>query len=263
MQTDRLLEGKRAFVSAGAAGVGRAIALLFAQQGAAVAITDIDEEAGRRTEAELKALSPGSFFLPADMADRAQIEEACREVLRRFGRVDCLINNAGHFERAYAHQVDLTRYRAMMELNVLCAVRCTTLFLPGMLEARAGTIVNISSDYTRGSVPQVGAYAASKGALNAYGRAVAMDYARWGIRCNNLLLGMNLGCVGRTYQQEMPRFRGGNGYDNTQPLHRPATVEDAAHGALYLASDLSAFMTGEDLPVDGGIQALAHVQDWG
>lgn len=262
MDYNRLLEGKKAFVSAAGAGIGRAIALTFARQGAAVAFTDIDDRAGQQTETELRAIAPESFYLHADMADKAGIEAACQEVLHRWGRIDCLVNNAGQFRRAWLHETTVEDFERMMELNYLSAVRCTRAFLPAMMAACAGTIINVSSDYAEASVPQVGAYGASKGALNAYGRAVALDVAHYRIRCNNLLLGVGFESVKRTYTDEVPLARGSN-LARLQPLQRIPKPEEAAQAALYLASDMSQFMTGESIPVDGGLLVLAHVQGWG
>ena len=258
MRYDRLLEGKKAFVSSAGAGLGRAIAELFARHGASVAFTDVDDGAGRETEQALRRWSPDSLYLHADMTDGAETEDACRETLNRLGRVDCLVNNAGAFRRAYLHETDTAEYALVMQSNFLSAARCTQQFLPGMMQARGGAIVNISSDYTLGSVPGVGAYAAAKGALNAYGRAVAMDYSRWGIRCNNLLTGLNMGDVGETYLREIANLKA-EIFRHTQPIPRRGSPEDAAAVALFLASPMSQFMTGESIPVDGGITIQAHV----
>ena len=256
MDYNRLLEGKKAFVSAAGAGIGRAIALTFARQGAAVAFTDIDDRAGQQTETELRAIAPESFYLHADMADKAGIEAACQEVLHRWGRIDCLVNNAGQFRRAWLHETTVEDFERMIELNYLSAVRCTRAFLPAMMAACAGTIINVSSDYAEASVPQVGAYGASKGALNAFSRAIALDYAHRGVRSNVI-------CPGGVYTSLMrPHFESGKmnyaGMLAGQPLQGPGLADDLANTVLFLASDMSSYITGATLMQDGGAMLQAH-----
>jgi 2-keto-3-deoxy-L-fuconate dehydrogenase len=240
--SDRL-KGKRAFVTAGAAGIGRACALAFAREGATVFATDIDDKglASLTSEgvAEVAKLDVRDSAAVAAMADRA-------------GRVDILLNAAGFVHHGTILECSDADWDFSFDLNVKSMHRTIRAFLPPMLEAGRGSIVNISSAAgVFKAAPNRYVYAATKAAVAALTRAVAADFVAKGIRCNCI-------CPGTIETPSMlgrAAAAGPNGRElfvARQPMGRLGTAEEIAALALYLASDESAFTTGIAHLIDGG-----------
>jgi 2-keto-3-deoxy-L-fuconate dehydrogenase len=240
--SDRL-KGKRAFVTAGAAGIGRACALAFAREGATVFATDIDEQGlaslANEGVAEVAKL---------DVRDSATVAA----MAARVGKVDILLNAAGFVHHGTILDCSDADWDFSFDLNVKSMHRTIRSFLPPMLEAGRGSIVNISSAAgVFKAAPNRYVYAATKAAVAALTRAVAADFVAKGIRCNCI-------CPGTIETPSMlgrAAAAGPNGRElfvSRQPMGRLGTAEEIAALALYLASDESAFTTGIAHLIDGG-----------
>lgn len=175
--------------------------------------------------------------------------------------VDCLVFILPPLWRKPLEETGSEAFHQGLEEGPVAAWRAVQAVLPGMMARCAGTVVFIGSDLAVEGVPFTSGYAAAAGALDGLMRAAAMDVGRYGIRCNAVLAGMNIAETGDVYKRECPQLAVGD-FAGLQPVHRRGTPLDVAEAALYLASDLSGFLTGESLPVNGGILAVAHVQDW-
>jgi len=240
--SDRL-KGKRAFVTAGAAGIGRACALAFAREGASVFATDIDES-GLASLAENGAIEVAQL----DVRDSA----AVAAMAKRVGTVDILLNAAGFVHNGTILDCSDADWDFSFDLNAKSMHRTIRSFLPMMLEAGRGSIVNIAS--AAGAVkaaPTRYVYAATKAAVAAMTRAVAVDFVGKGIRCNCICPGTietpsMLGRAAAAGPQGLEMFV------SRQPMGRLGTAEEIAALALYLASDESAFTTGVAHVIDGG-----------
>src|SRR6195952_2253899 len=237
------LKGKRAFVTAGGAGIGRASAIAFAREGASVFATDIDE----KSLAALK--SEGiSEVAKLDVRDSA----AVNEMAKRVGNVDILLNAAGFVHNGTVLECSDEDWDFSFDLNVKSMHRTLRAFLPGMLEAGRGSIVNISS--AAGGVqaaPHRYVYGATKAAVAALTRAVATDFITKGIRCNCICPGtietpsmLNRAAAAGPQGREM--------FVSRQPMGRLGTADEIGSLAVYLASDESAFTTGVAHIIDGG-----------
>jgi NAD(P)-dependent dehydrogenase (short-subunit alcohol dehydrogenase family) len=258
---NRMLEGKRAFITTGARGIGKAIALLFAQQGAVIIVGSRNEPALVSTMEQIKQISDKAKGYVFDLSQGSQTEKVCDDIIKDFGGVDILVNTVGVNKRMPAHEYDDATIEQLLETNFKSVMRCCRKFIPGMIERGAGSIINISSIHSEMTMPGYALYSATKGAMNASARAMALDYARTGIRVNNICPGLILS---DTVQDEINTFPEGeqrNAFlkllDGMQPLP-PGSVDDIANAALYLASDMSNYITGQTIFVDGGASIKAH-----
>jgi 2-keto-3-deoxy-L-fuconate dehydrogenase len=240
--SDRL-KGKRAFVTAAAAGIGRACAIAFAREGATVIATDIDEKA-------LSSLKNEGVVETArlDVRDSAAVEAAARRV----GTVGILLNAAGFVHHGTVLDCSDEDFDFSFDLNVKSMHRTIRAFLPGMLDQRSGAIVNISSAAgVFKAAPNRYVYGATKAAVAALTRSIAMDFVAKGIRCNCI-------CPGTVETPSMVQRAAAAGPDGRQmfvarqPMGRLGTAEEIAALAVYLASDESAFTTGVAHLIDGG-----------
>lgn len=240
--SDRL-KGKRAFITAGAAGIGRACALAFTKEGATVIATDIDDK-------ELAALARDGVAEThkLDVRDTAAVEA----MANRVGRVDVLLNAAGFVHNGTVLDCADSDWDFSFDLNVKSMHRTIRAFLPLMLEGGGGSIVNVASAAgVFKAAPNRYVYSATKAAVAALTRAVAVDFITKGIRCNSI-------CPGTIETPSMlgrAAALGAGGREmfvSRQPMGRLGTADEIASLAVYLASDESAFTTGVAHIIDGG-----------
>jgi 2-keto-3-deoxy-L-fuconate dehydrogenase len=240
--SDRL-KGKRAFVTAGAMGIGRACAIAFAREGASVIATDIDE-----TALALLAKEGIAEVARLDVRDTA----AVAAMARRVGTIDILLNAAGFVHNGTVLDCSDADWDFSFDLNVKSMHRTIQAFLPAMLEAGHGAIVNISSAAgVFKAAPNRYVYAATKAAVAALTRAVAMDYVARGIRCNCICPG-TIETPSMLDRAAAAGPQGREMFVSRQPMGRLGTPEEIAALAVYLASDESAFTTGVPHLIDGG-----------
>lgn len=241
------LRGKRAFVTAAAAGIGRACAIAFAREGATVFATDIDEKALDKALGML-AKDGVSEVARLDVRDSAAVEA----MAKRVGSTDILLNAAGFVHNGTVLDCSDADWDFSFDLNVKSMHRTIRAFLPGMLEAGHGAIVNISSAAgVFKAAPNRYVYSATKAAVAALTRAVAVDFVAKGIRCNCICPGT----IETPSMLDRAAAAGPQGRDmfvSRQPMGRLGTPEEIAALAVYLASDESAFTTGVAHVIDGG-----------
>ena len=249
---DGLLANRVAVVTGGGGGIGAATARLFADHGAQVVVADIDTERAHQTADEITASGGSAIAVVADVCDDGQVVDLARSVLERHGRVDVLVNNVGHWLRHPGNFVDTDPrlWDDLYRINLHHVFLVTHAFLPVMLERRAGAIVNVSSVEGLRGYPEDPVYAAFKAAVIHFTRSLAVQVGRDGVRVN--AIGPDV-----TESLQVPYSRWLSAEEQMQwvPVGRMGLPEDQARVILFLASDLSAFVTGHTIPTDGGTGA--------
>jgi NAD(P)-dependent dehydrogenase (short-subunit alcohol dehydrogenase family) len=247
------LENKIALITGGTSGIGEGTALLFAREGAEVAITGRNADRGRALVAKIVKDGGKAIFVQTDVRVAAECRLAVDETVKAFGGLDILFNNAGVF---YPHTIlDCTEeeWDLQMDINLKGTFLMSKAALPGMIERRGGVIINNSSGWGIAGGDSAVAYCASKGGVVLLTKAMAIDHGRQGIRVNCI-------CPGDVDTPMLPedaRMRGLKWEDYlagcaNRPMGRIGTVDEIAKAALFLASEDSSFMTGAALVVDGG-----------
>ena len=244
------LEGKVAFISGGARGMGAAEARLFAQEGASVAIGDVLEEEGRRVVEQISETGGRAIFLPLDVTSEAQWGSAIAATVSQFGKLDVLVNNAGISASGTVENTTVEAWDLVMAVNAKGVFLGTKAVIPEMRRAGGGSIINISSQLgivgVDVSSPQ---YQASKGAVRLLTKSAAIQYAGEGIRANSVHPGPVNTPMTESGRADRQR------YELTLsriPLGRYGESDDVAYGVVFLASDESSYMTGSELVIDGG-----------
>jgi NAD(P)-dependent dehydrogenase (short-subunit alcohol dehydrogenase family) len=250
-----LLTDRVAVVTGGGGGIGAATARLFAEHGAQVVIVDIEAELGRRMADELMASGRSAMAVIADVREPEQVAALARTVLDRYGRADVLVNNVGHWLRHPGDFVDTDAqlWNDLYRINLHHVFLVTHAFLPAMIDQHAGAIVNVSSIEGLRGYPEDPVYAAFKAAVVHFTRSLAVQVGRHGVRVNGI--GPDV-----TESLQVPYSQWLSAEEQTQwpqwvPLGRMGLPEDQARVILFLASDLSAFVTGHTIPTDGGTGA--------
>jgi NAD(P)-dependent dehydrogenase (short-subunit alcohol dehydrogenase family) len=246
------LEGKVALITGGGSGMGKVASELFANEGASVVLTDVNDQAG---EATAGAIGDRARYIHADVSDESDAEAMVAAAVDAFGRLDILYNNAGIMPLGDGSVTDNDTeiWDEVLAVNVKGVAFGCKFGIRAMLESGGGSIINVASFVAwMGAATSQTAYTASKGAVLAMTREIAVEYARRGVRCNAL-------CPGPI---ETPLLLALLSDDEKKqrrfvhiPMGRLGRAEELAKAALFLASDDSSFMTGASLIVDGGITA--------
>ncbi len=251
------LEGKVAIVTGGAAGIGRAICEVFAQEGAKVVIGDIDANGGRETVELIENAGGSAVFVPTDVSQESQANALVERAVSEYGAVNVLVNDAAAFVFGQVQDVSDADWQRVLGVNVLGPSYMVKYVLEPMKAAGGGSIVNIASVSSFIAQPAFVPYNTSKGALLQLTRCLAMDLAPDNIRVNCV-------CPGAILTQATERHREFTGEDREKFLSDAADSnfmkrfgqpKEIAYGALFLASDESSFMTGQPLIIDGGATA--------
>lgn len=246
------LDGKVAFISGGARGMGAAEARMFAGEGAKVAIGDVLEEEGQQLAEEIVSAGGQALFLALDVTNRSLWRDAIATTVSRFGKLDILVNNAGVGGSGSGMVEDTTEaeWDRVMDINAKGVFLGTQAAIPELRRAGGGSIINISSQLglvgVDNSSPQ---YQASKGAVRLFTKATAIQYAGDGIRANSVHPGPIITPMTEAGRADQERNRL---TISRIPLGRYGRPEEVANGVLFLASDESSFMTGSELVIDGG-----------
>jgi 3-oxoacyl-[acyl-carrier protein] reductase len=243
------LNGKVAVVTGASRGIGRAIASELARAGATVAVNYSGNHvsASETSEAIIAAGGRAACY-QCDIADYSQVSAMMKRIAAEFGGIDILINNAGILVRSFLMLMSTEDFRRVLDVNLIGTFHCIKAVAPIMMKRKAGTIVNVSSlAGSRGLIGQ-GAYAASKAAINTFTHVAAKEFSSHGIRINAIAPG----CIDTGMMNEFsPSVR--QEYVQQIPLRRYGAAEEVARCVYFLASDLSSYMTGQVLTVDGGM----------
>jgi 3-oxoacyl-[acyl-carrier protein] reductase len=247
----KLLEGKTALITGAARGIGKAIAMKFASEGANIAFTDlfIDEEhGGLATEREIAALGVKAKGYASNAADFAQTEEVVNQINKDFGSIDILVNNAGITKDTLMLKMTEQMWDAVIAVNLKSAFNFIHACTPIMMKQRGGSIINMSSVVgVHGNAGQSN-YAASKAGLIALAKSIGQEIGRRGVRANAIAPGF----IDTAMTQALPENIRKEWIEKI-PLRRGGTVEDIANVATFLASDMSSYVTGQVIQVDGGM----------
>ena len=254
------LQNDVALVTGGSRGIGRAIALRFAREGARLVITGRTQSTLTAVEKELRALGRDVLSLACDVADDAQVRTMVRDAESRFGRIDVLVNNAGRFGPMYPlHEMPDSEWEETLRSNLTSAFYVSRAVLPGMIARRRGSIIMMSSISAKQAYPYASSYSATKAALLGLTRALAAEVGPHGIRVNALCPGIVTGTdMHDIVGAEVERMTGAapekrdSAARNSALLRQLVDPEAVADATLFLASSDSALMTGQALNLDGG-----------
>ena len=247
------LQGKVALITGAASGIGRASALLFAREGAAVALADLNEKAGRELAEAIAAAGGRAVFIPADVSRAADCERAIRAMEESFGALHILFNNAGIIRRASVLDLSEAEWDCVLAVNVKSVFLMSKFAIPLLEKSGGGSIINTASGWGLAGGPRAVAYCASKGAVVLLTKAMAIDHGAQNIRVNCICPGDTNTAMLRSEAQQLGAAPGEFLREAAQrPLRRVGTPEEIAQAALYLASDAASFVTGTALVVDGG-----------
>ena len=240
------LKDKVAIVTGGASGIGKAMCMAFAREGAQVVVVDIDEQKGQAAAKEIAAAGK-AICLKADVTSSASVDAMAREVDRQFGRIDILVNNVGvRIVKPFLDHTDAD-WNTMIQTNLTGPFLCSRAVVPFMKRANKGRIINTASIASFVGRPNRVAYVSAKAGLLGMTRAMAIDLGPMGITCNAIAPGsinspMNAAQAANAEQD----------WGKETPMGRWGNAEDIANAAVFLALDESSYITGADLKVDGG-----------
>lgn len=252
------IENKTAVITGGSRGIGRAICILFAREGAKVAVTDILDDEARQLVEEIQANGGQADFWHMDTSSEEDVSRTFQSIEERFGAVEILVNNAGiSGPDRPTHEIAAEDWDRVIQINVNGVFLCTKHAIPQMRRAGGGSIINLSSIYGIIGAPDLPAYHASKGAVRLMTKTDALLYAADRIRVNSIHPGFIwtplVEALAADRGQDSDAFR--RELDAKHPIGHVGTPDDIAYGALYLASDESKFVTGGELVIDGGYTA--------
>ena len=246
------LKDKVAIITGAASGIGKATAKLFAEHGAKVVVADIDKDGGSQTVTQIQNGGNEAIFIQTDVTIKADTEKMVAQTVETYGKLDILFNNAGIAMRLPVAELPEEDWHRCLDVNLTGVFLCAKAAIPAMQKNGCGSIINMSSIYGVVGADVRAAYVASKGGVTNLTRGMALDYAENNIRVNCI-------CPGFV---ETPLVAGViktpeeyQALADKHPMRRLGQPEEIAYGALYLASDESAFVTGIALPIDGGYTA--------
>ncbi|WP_258115326.1 SDR family NAD(P)-dependent oxidoreductase [Levilactobacillus yiduensis] len=248
--TERL-DGKIALVTGGAAGIGLATVKRFLAEGATVVFTDINVKAGEKVAADLD--SPKAVFMPQDVSQEADWEKVVKATLDKFGTIDILFNNAGIFRLINLPEITEKQWDQLMNINVKGVFFGMKHVIPIMAAKKSGAVVNTSSIAGLAGSPQATLYGASKGAVRLMTKDAAIEYAPSQVRVNSVHPGL--------IETEMADYASDvyaapkTDLGKMHPLGRLGKASEVAATVAFLASDDASFITGAEIPVDGGVTA--------
>jgi NAD(P)-dependent dehydrogenase (short-subunit alcohol dehydrogenase family) len=248
------LEGKVAIVTGAATNIGRETALLFAREGARVIVADLNEQDAQSTVADIGDANGEARFVRTDVSEAEDMRTLMEAAAEKLGGIDIIVNNAGAQRSGAITDFDESEWDLLMRVNPRSCFLGAKYGVPYLRERGGGSIVNVSSLAGLKGGPGMTAYSASKGAIIAFTRALAAELAPDNIRANCVCPGW----IDTPFNEPAIEFMGGRESQEAMvqqavPLQRQGKPEDIAPGILYLASDASSYMTGQELVIDGGV----------
>lgn len=246
------LGGKVAIITGAGSGIGEATALTFAKEGAKVVAVDVVDSAGTETVEQVRSAGGESIFVRTDVTSSDEVQAMVKSAIDVYGKLDVLFNNAGIAMRMAVADLPEEDWDRCININLKGAYLGSKYAIPEMLKNGRGSIINTASIYGIVGGPNRAAYAASKGGIVNLTRGMALDYATDNIRVNCICPGYTDTPILQNIVETPAKYQA---LVDQHPMGRLASPLDIAHGALYLASDESAFVTGIALPIDGGYTA--------
>ena len=246
------LKDKVAIITGGASGIGKATAILFAEHGAKVVVADIDEQGANETLADIHDAGNAAIYVQTDVTISDNTERMVTETVNTYGKLDILLSSAGIAMRLPVADLPEEDWHRCLDVNLTGVYLCAKAAIPAMRENGGGSIINLSSIYGLVGADVRAAYVASKGGVTNLTRGMALDYAEENIRINCICPGFVETPLVAGVVKTPQEYRN---LADRHPMRRLAQPEEIAYGALYLASDESAFVTGIALPIDGGYTA--------
>jgi NAD(P)-dependent dehydrogenase (short-subunit alcohol dehydrogenase family) len=251
-----LCAGKVALVTGGASGIGRAAALIFAREGAQVAIADVDRDGGEAAAADIEEAGGEALFIGADVTREENVATMVARTVERFGGLDIALNNAGGPGR-YASVTDVTAedWANVLALNMTAIWLCMKYEIPELEKRGGGAIVNTASRNGDSAAPNLFAYTAAKHGVIGMSRSAALDLARRNIRVNALQPGFTMTPMVEMALRGSGMIAAGN-IEARVPMGRWGRPEEPAEAAVWLCSERASYVTGTTLVVDGGVSAV-------
>ena len=248
------LENKVALITGAASGIGRGIALKFAQEGAKIGVLDISLDACKELVSEINQLGGSALALAADITKEQAVTKAVATLSSSFGKINVLVNNAAVMPTGRLHETEPRDFEHCVAVNLHGTYLVSRAVIPDMLALKKGSIIHMASVTGLLGLPGVAVYSATKGALISLARAMSTDYAREGIRVNSVSPGtidspMLHNFLSEQSQPEHLRKQ----FDAMHPIGRVGLIEEVANVFVFLASDDSSFVTGANYTVDGGL----------
>jgi len=242
------LAGKVALVTGAAQGIGKAIALLLAKNGAEVVVSDINLEKAQETANEIQGMGRRSVAIKVNVADLKDVEQMVKAIVEQFGRIDILVNNAGITRDRLVLRMTEEDWDAVLDVNLKGTFNCTKAVIRHMSKQKSGKIVSIASVSGEMGNPGQANYAASKAGVIGFTKTIAREFAGRGINVNAIAPGYiqtpMTDAVPEKAKEELKRMI---------PMERLGKPEDVAQGVLFLVSENSSYITGQVLNVNGGI----------
>lgn len=256
MMNGKQFKSKVVVISGGADGVGRAASLMFAEEGASVAILDIQADKGEETASEIRSLGGEAVFFPTDSSVRAQVEVGIAGAIKKYGKIDVLFNHAGTVIVKPFLETTPVDWDRLMAINVSSMFHCCQVVLPHMLDRAGGVIVNTASVSGLSASSLEVAYCVSKGACIQLTRAIAVEFRDNKIRCNAVCPALIRTAHGVREAKELVALGQPWSEDDVAAAQgRICEPEEVANAVLFLASDAASFINGEMLVVDNGQMA--------
>jgi len=250
------LAGKVVIITGAGRGIGRAAALLFASEGARLALVDINEESGEAAAEEVRLQGGEAIYVKTDLTHSAQVKMMADTVVEKYGRIDVLYNNAGINHFGKVTDADEAAWDRVMAVNAKSVFLTCKFVIPVMAKQKKGVIINTGSAASLVGLANLSAYTASKGAVLQLTRNMALDYAKDGIRVNAICPGVTATEMTEQVIYDDPNPKAARErFDRVIPRGSMAAPIEIANAALFLASDESSYITGAAIPVDGGYTA--------
>jgi len=244
-----LLTGKTALITGASRGIGKAIALLFAQEGADIAITNIaDDDEFKNTVREIEAIGVKTRGYVSNAAKFDDSRKVIDEIIKDFSKIDILVNNVGITRDTLLMRMTEEQWDSVIAVNLKSVFNLTKAVIQVMLKQKNGSIINMSSVVGVSGNPGQSNYSASKAGIIGFTKSIAKETGSRNIRCNAIAPGFIITEMTEKLPEDVK-----NDWVNKIPLKRGGTPEDVAHTALYLASDLSSYVTGQTIHVCGGM----------
>jgi 2-hydroxycyclohexanecarboxyl-CoA dehydrogenase len=248
------LEGKTALVTGAGRGIGRAIAVALAREGARVAVADIDGETAQAVKREIEQAGGRALAVRVDLTRRADVEDVVRSVLAELGPLDILVNNAGWDHPEPFLESEEETWDRIIALNFKALLYTCKAVLPGMVERGAGKVVNIGSDAGRGGSFGQAVYSGTKGAIIAFSKTLAREMARHKINVNVVCPGLTDTVLFEECHARLPKVM--DAVTRAIPWGRVGRPEEVAEAVVFLASPASDYVTGQTLSVSGGLTMM-------